>query len=173
MITIGVDFHPEFQQIASVDTETGEFQERRLAHREEAENFYRALVTSEPGWYGSSSTRAKWRALPSARTSTLEICLTPPTLSERRFLTSYGHGAPEDCRPIPVRSGPMRLHSGLPGRPGLEAGSIPASPPTAALSCQSCPAKCGRKTQSRRRSGEAHFSCRFRRTGSPPNDGWV
>ena len=26
MIIIGVDFHPEFQQIASVDTETGEFQ---------------------------------------------------------------------------------------------------------------------------------------------------
>ena len=34
MIIIGVDFHPEFQQIASVDTESGEFQEKRLAHRE-------------------------------------------------------------------------------------------------------------------------------------------
>src|SRR3979411_2577119 len=44
MIIIGVDFHPEFQQIASVDTDTGEFQEKRLAHREEAENFYRALA---------------------------------------------------------------------------------------------------------------------------------
>jgi transposase len=43
MIIIGVDFHPEFQQIASVDTETGEFQERRLQHREEAETFYREL----------------------------------------------------------------------------------------------------------------------------------
>ena len=32
MIIIGVDFHPEFQQIASVDTDTGEFQEKRLAH---------------------------------------------------------------------------------------------------------------------------------------------
>ena len=30
MIIIGVDFHPEFQQIALVDTDTGEFQERRL-----------------------------------------------------------------------------------------------------------------------------------------------
>jgi hypothetical protein len=29
MIMIGVDFYPEFQQIASVDTETGEFQEKR------------------------------------------------------------------------------------------------------------------------------------------------
>ena len=33
MIIIGVDFHPEFQQIASVDTDTGELQEKRLAHR--------------------------------------------------------------------------------------------------------------------------------------------
>ena len=38
MIIIGVDFHHEFQQIASVDTDTGEFQEKRLAHREDAEN---------------------------------------------------------------------------------------------------------------------------------------
>jgi hypothetical protein len=44
MIIIGVDFHPEFQQIASVDTETGEFQEKRLAHPKEAEEFYRALA---------------------------------------------------------------------------------------------------------------------------------
>jgi transposase len=45
MIIIGVDFHPEFQQIASVDTETGQFQETRLKHREEAESFYRELAT--------------------------------------------------------------------------------------------------------------------------------
>ena len=44
MIIIGVDFHPEFQQIASVNTDTGEFQEKRLGHREEAGNFYRALA---------------------------------------------------------------------------------------------------------------------------------
>jgi transposase len=44
MIIIGVDFHPEFQQIASVDTDTGEVQEKRLAHPEEAEKFYRALA---------------------------------------------------------------------------------------------------------------------------------
>jgi len=41
MIIIGVDFHPEFQQIAAVDTDTGEFQEKRLMHPEEAETFYR------------------------------------------------------------------------------------------------------------------------------------
>lgn len=45
MIIIGVDYHPEFQQIARVDTETGEFEERRLQHREEAECFYRELAS--------------------------------------------------------------------------------------------------------------------------------
>ena len=44
MIIIGVDFHPEFQQIASVDTATGEFEEAHLQHREEAESFYRELA---------------------------------------------------------------------------------------------------------------------------------
>src|SRR5258705_4428475 len=43
MIIIGADYHPGFQQIAFVDTDTGEFQERRLEHREEAEKFYRDL----------------------------------------------------------------------------------------------------------------------------------
>src|ERR1022692_1304840 len=44
MIIIGCDYHPSFQQIAFVDTETGELQERRLEHREEAEKFYRDLA---------------------------------------------------------------------------------------------------------------------------------
>ena len=45
MIIIGADYHPGFQQIAYVDTETGELQERRLGHREEAEKFYRELAS--------------------------------------------------------------------------------------------------------------------------------
>jgi transposase len=44
MIIIGVDFHPEYQEIAWVDSETGEYQEKRLAHPKEAEEFYRSLV---------------------------------------------------------------------------------------------------------------------------------
>jgi transposase len=44
MLIIGCDYHPSFQQIAFVDTDTGELQERRLEHREEAEKFYRGLV---------------------------------------------------------------------------------------------------------------------------------
>jgi len=41
---IGCDFHPSFQQIAFVEEETGEYGERRLSHREEAEGFYRLLA---------------------------------------------------------------------------------------------------------------------------------
>src|SRR5260370_13680646 len=44
MLIIGCDYHPAFQQIAFVNTDTGELQERRLEHREEAEKFYRDLA---------------------------------------------------------------------------------------------------------------------------------
>ena len=44
MRIIGCDYHPGFQQIAFVDTDTGEPGERRLQHPEEAEEFYRELV---------------------------------------------------------------------------------------------------------------------------------
>jgi hypothetical protein len=43
MIIIGCDYHPSFQQIACVNTQTGEVEERRLSHCEEAEQFYRDL----------------------------------------------------------------------------------------------------------------------------------
>ena len=44
MILIGVDYHPSVQQVAYVDTETGETCERRLNHSDgEAERFYRDL----------------------------------------------------------------------------------------------------------------------------------
>ena len=62
MIIIGVDFHPEFQQIAVVDTETGELSERRLKHPNEAETFYRELVSrSAPVRVGmEASGHARW-----------------------------------------------------------------------------------------------------------------
>jgi len=44
MWIIGVDYHPSVQQIAWLDTETGEIEERRLKHSGgEAERFYREL----------------------------------------------------------------------------------------------------------------------------------
>ena len=60
MIIIGVDFHPEFQQIAWVDTDTGEFQEKRLVHPEEAENFYRALAGKKVRVGMEASGHARW-----------------------------------------------------------------------------------------------------------------
>jgi transposase len=47
MLIIGCDFHPGFQQVAIFENLTGEIQERRLAHREEAEQFYRSLAGCE------------------------------------------------------------------------------------------------------------------------------
>ena len=45
MIGIGRDFHPGFQQIAVLDMESGECEQRKLMHRAgEAEWFYRSLV---------------------------------------------------------------------------------------------------------------------------------
>jgi hypothetical protein len=43
MLIIGCDYHPGFQQIGRVDTDGGELSERRLAHREQAEQFYREV----------------------------------------------------------------------------------------------------------------------------------
>ena len=44
MLIIGCDFHPSFQQIAIFDNQTGEYEEKRLSHRAEAEQFYRSLA---------------------------------------------------------------------------------------------------------------------------------
>lgn len=55
MIIIGCDYHPSFQQIAWIDTGTGEIQERKLRHGDgEAERFYRQL--SGPVRVGLEST---------------------------------------------------------------------------------------------------------------------
>ena len=35
MLIIGCDYHPGLQQIAFVDTDTGDLSERRLGHREQ------------------------------------------------------------------------------------------------------------------------------------------
>ena len=43
MLIIGCDFHPGFQQVAIFDNQSGEIQEKRLRHRQEAEQFYLGL----------------------------------------------------------------------------------------------------------------------------------
>ena len=62
MIIVGCDYHPSFQQIAFVDTETGELKEQRLVHREGAEEFYRALAfTGQRVCVGmEASGHARW-----------------------------------------------------------------------------------------------------------------
>lgn len=49
MWIIGCDFHPGFQMVAMMEQQTGELVQRRLAHVEEAEQFYRALEPSRIG----------------------------------------------------------------------------------------------------------------------------
>ena len=44
MLIIGCDFHPGFQQVAIFDNRTGEIEEKRLRHRDEAEQFYGSLA---------------------------------------------------------------------------------------------------------------------------------
>ena len=43
MLIIGCDFHPGLQQVTIFDNQSGEYQEKRLGHREEAERFYGLL----------------------------------------------------------------------------------------------------------------------------------
>ena len=44
MVIIGCDFHPSFEQVAIFDNLRGEIQEKRLGHREEAQQYYRSLA---------------------------------------------------------------------------------------------------------------------------------
>src|SRR6202046_5355045 len=60
MIIIGANYPPGFQQIAFVDTDSGEFQEKRLAHGEEAEKFYRALAGQKVRVGMEASGQARW-----------------------------------------------------------------------------------------------------------------
>lgn len=55
MLIIGCDYHPSWQQICWMDTETGETEERKLEHASgEAERFYRGLAG--PALIGMEST---------------------------------------------------------------------------------------------------------------------
>ena len=55
MVLIGCDFHPSWQQVSWVDTETGETEEKKLVHGSgEVERFYRELRA--PALIGMEST---------------------------------------------------------------------------------------------------------------------
>jgi len=63
MLIIGCDYHPGFQQIAFVDKDTGELTERRLGHREEAEQFYHELKQRNQPLAGDGSIVARIASL--------------------------------------------------------------------------------------------------------------
>src|SRR5262249_60884561 len=60
MWIIGCDYHPRFQQIAFVNTEGGEYGQRRLEHVGEAEQFYRSLAGAEGRGGMEASGHARW-----------------------------------------------------------------------------------------------------------------
>lgn len=61
MLIIGCDYHPSFQQIAFLDTETGECGQRRLDHGTgEAERFYRGLRGSSVRIGMEASGHTRW-----------------------------------------------------------------------------------------------------------------
>jgi transposase len=60
MLIIGCDYHPSMQQIAWVDTGTGECGERRLTHRAEAEQFYRELKGKQVRVAIEASGHSRW-----------------------------------------------------------------------------------------------------------------
>ena len=63
MKIIGCDFHPSYQQIAMVDTGTGELLEGRLEHEQgQARRFYEALRAEGAGGNGSDGQLAVVRA---------------------------------------------------------------------------------------------------------------
>lgn len=65
---IGTDYHPSFQPIAFIDTETRDYGEQRLQHRKEAKRFYRDLAAREVRlrvWHGSRE-HARWFERPLA-----------------------------------------------------------------------------------------------------------
>jgi hypothetical protein len=68
MMIIGCDFHPSWQQIAWLDTETGETGEQKLVHADgDAERFYRQLPA--PALIGMEATGNSFPALSGHRTS--------------------------------------------------------------------------------------------------------
>jgi hypothetical protein len=56
MIIIGCDFHPRYEQIAMMNTKTGELVERRLEHENgEARAFYASLPKAGGGLDSAAS----------------------------------------------------------------------------------------------------------------------
>src|SRR5437870_3296376 len=84
MIIIGVDFHPEFQQIASVDTDSGEFQEQRLWHRHRMVQARTRIMNQLQAVALNEGLRCKKRLWRDAGREQLESFPLAPWASRRR-----------------------------------------------------------------------------------------
>lgn len=88
MVIIGCDFHPVFQQIAVMDTETGEVTEHKLMHADgEAEQFYRKRST--PDIAGPSRR--------SMRTAQAMRCVASPSLPCAVLVVSHCMTSPKNA----------------------------------------------------------------------------
>ncbi len=85
MLIIGCDYHPSVQQIAFVDTETGECQERRLSHCAEAEQFYRELKQR------GIVVRLGMEATGQSRWFISRLCACPPWTYLKTSPACYAH----------------------------------------------------------------------------------
>ena len=90
MLIIGCDYHPSVQQIAFVDTETGDYGEHRLKHSDgEAEKFYRDLKLRE-----SRVCESGWK--PQAIRDGSNDCWRSWAMSlDWRCGADHGHACPE------------------------------------------------------------------------------
>ena len=113
MLIIGCDYHLAFQQIAFVDTETGELQERRLEHPDGAEKFYRSRcrrrvpeVSGSPqpchqlptGCAGASRPRTRLCPIRRHRQSEDRLSGFPHALERRRPRHSHPEGSQSRVR---------------------------------------------------------------------------
>jgi hypothetical protein len=105
MWIIGLDYHPGFQQIAFVDTDTGEFQERRLQHREDAEKFYRDLaaqgVKVRVGMEASGQARWFERLLAEKPDRWSSLCRAAVPAGARFYGCGRTHSGRRNWRTIP------------------------------------------------------------------------
>src|SRR5207302_1871651 len=84
MIIIGCDYHPGFQQIAYVDTETGELQERALWHRHRMVQARTRLMNQLQAVALNEGLRCKKRLWREAGRQQLEAFRLAPWASRRR-----------------------------------------------------------------------------------------
>ena len=90
MMIIGCDFHPSWQQIAWLDTETGETGERKLVHADgDAERFYRQLAA--PALIGMEATGGGGTQV--GRTTLLDAAY-PKAISRSRSHREQPEGGP-------------------------------------------------------------------------------